>query len=520
MHRIFFVGLFTLITFAGVAQLNPEEYAKIINSTLLEKHLTIVAGKEMEGRETGTEGQRKAANYIAGQFKEIGLLPAPGTNNYQQFFGVGVDSVLSSQFIVNGKFLNYGTDYVNETANNNNGTVKASDLIFVGYGINDPSYNDYAGKKIKGKIVVFVAGEPKRNGNYFINGDNSISSWTFPGGIMQKARMAKQMGAVAAININISMDTITSTYARYASKSSLRLIKNTSNAVNCIVIPKRVARALLGIAFTDALIKKVSANEPLQKVKLTKKLDIQYNYAEQKIGTEASNVVGFIEGSDRKDEFVLLTGHYDHLGMRGNKIFYGADDDGSGTCGVIAMAGAFAKAKAAGNGPRRSIIFMTVSGEEKGLWGSEYYTDSPLFPLEKTSVNLNTDMVGRIDPKRTYGDSMNYVYVVGDDKLSTELKPINEATNNRYTRLELDYKYNTPNDPERIFYRSDHYNFARKGVPIIFFFNGTHKDYHQPSDTVEKINWELYEKRVRLIFYTAWEMANRDSMIKRDILLR
>jgi Peptidase family M28/PA domain len=520
MHRIFFAGLLTIATVAGTAQPNPEEYANNITSAHLKKHLTIIAGKEMEGRETGTEGQRKAAAYIANQFKEMGLLPAPGTSNYQQFFGVGVDSVVTSQFIVNGKFLNYGTDYVNETASNNNGTVKASDLIFVGYGINDPRYNDYAGKKTKGKIVVFVGGEPKKNGNYFISGDNSISSWTFPGGNTQKARMAKQMGAVAAIIINTSMDTISNSYAKYAGKSSLRLIKNTSNAVNCIVISKSLARTLLGFAFTEVIVKKAGANEPLQKEKLTKKIAIQYNYTEQKVSTDASNVVGFVEGGDKKDEFVLLTSHYDHLGMRGTKIFYGADDDGSGTCGVIAMAEAFAKAKAAGNGPRRSIIFMTVSGEEKGLWGSEYYSDSPLFALEKTSVNLNTDMVGRIDPKRTYGDSMNYVYVIGDDKLSTELKPINEAANNRYTHLELDYKHNAPNDPERVFYRSDHYNFARKGVPIIFFFNGTHKDYHQPTDTIDKINWDLYEKRVRLIFYTAWEIANRDAMVKRDILLR
>ncbi|HEY8897293.1 MAG TPA: M28 family peptidase, partial [Niastella sp.] len=170
-------------------------------------------------------------------------------------------------------------------------------------------------------------------------------------------------------------------------------------------------------------------------------------------------------------------------------------------------------------GPRRSIVFMTVSGEEKGLWGSEYYSDHPVYPLEKTTVDLNIDMIGRTDPKRTKGDSSNYVYVVGDDKLSSDLRPISEAMNKKYTKLELDYKYNAPKDPERIYYRSDHYNFARKGVPIIFYFNGTHKDYHQPSDTPDKIDYAQMAKRAQLVFYTAWEMANRNEMLKRDIPL-
>jgi Zn-dependent M28 family amino/carboxypeptidase len=181
------------------------------------------------------------------------------------------------------------------------------------------------------------------------------------------------------------------------------------------------------------------------------------------------------------------------------------------------MAEAFSKAKAEGHAPRRTIVFMTVSGEEKGLWGSEYYADHPIFPLEKTTVDLNTDMVGRIDPKRKSGDSLNYVYIIGDNKLSSELKPISESINRKYSNLELDYKYNDPKDPERIYYRSDHYNFAKKGVPIIFYFNGTHADYHRPTDTVDKINFDLMEKRVRFIFYTAWEMANRDEMLKRDL---
>jgi Zn-dependent M28 family amino/carboxypeptidase len=210
----------------------------------------------------------------------------------------------------------------------------------------------------------------------------------------------------------------------------------------------------------------------------------------------------------------------DHLGKRDTVIYYGADDDGSGSTAVMEIAEAFAEAKKKGKGPRRTMVFMTVSGEEKGLWGSAYYTNNPVFPLEKTTVDLNIDMIGRIDATRKQGDSTNYVYVVGDDKVSSDLKVISEAANNANTKLELDYKFNDPKDPNRIYFRSDHYNFAQKGVPIIFYYDGMlGADYHKPTDTPDKINYELYAKRAKLVFFTAWEMANRDEMLKRDIKL-
>jgi Zn-dependent M28 family amino/carboxypeptidase len=187
---------------------------------------------------------------------------------------------------------------------------------------------------------------------------------------------------------------------------------------------------------------------------------------------------------------------------------------------IIELAEAFARAKAAGKGPRRSIIFMTVSGEEKGLWGSDFFSEHPTVSMEKVTANLNIDMIGRIDTERKKPDTNNYVYVVGDDKLSSELKPLSEAVNKKYTKLVLDYKFNDPNDTERIYFRSDHYNFAKKGVPIIFYYDGMLKaDYHQPTDTPDKINYPLLARRAQLVFYTAWEMANRENMMKRDIPL-
>lgn len=251
------------------------------------------------------------------------------------------------------------------------------------------------------------------------------------------------------------------------------------------------------------------------------KANIDLSFQKKNVTTHVSNVMGLIEGTDKKDEYVIITAHYDHVGKRNDTtIFYGADDDGSGTVSVLELAEAFAKAKAAGKGPRRSILFMTVSGEEHGLWGSAYYSNHPVYPLEKTTVNLNIDMIGRIgNDYMKDKDSANYVYVIGDNKLSSDLTPITENVNSTYTKLKLDRKYNDPNDPNRFYYRSDHYNFAQKGVPIIFYFNGVHPDYHRPTDTPDKIKYELMEKRAKLVFYTALEMANREEMLKRDVPL-
>jgi Zn-dependent M28 family amino/carboxypeptidase len=521
MQKQFLALLLSAATATALAQPNPEKYAGTITKEGLQKQLTVIAGPEMEGRETGTEGQRKAAAYIAGQFKAFGLTPAPGTDNYQQYYAIGYDSLLNSELMVDGKTLVQGKDYADETSLNNNGTAKAKEIVFVGYGIGDAKYDDYTGKDVKGKIVVFFTSEPKLpDGKYLISGDKNYSTWTYPGGLPQKAALAKQKGAAAAIVININMDTISANYARGSRKSNTRVIKTGGETVNCITIGTTGAKELLGDAFFGTVIAKAKNKEPLNAEAFSKKIKIEYSFKEQQVTFNASNVAGYIEGTDKKDEYVILTGHYDHLGMRNGKIYFGADDDGSGTCSVIEMAEAFAKAKADGNGPRRTILFMTVSGEEKGLWGSEYYSDHPLFPLDKTSVDLNTDMVGRIDTERKAGDTLNYVYVIGHDKLSSELVTINEGINTKYTGLTLDYKYDDPNDQNRIYYRSDHYNFARKGIPILFFYDGMLKaDYHQPTDTIDKIYWDLYEKRVRMIFYTAWEMANRDAMLKRDIPL-
>ena len=223
------------------------------------------------------------------------------------------------------------------------------------------------------------------------------------------------------------------------------------------------------------------------------------------------NVLGYIEGTDLKDELIIISAHYDHLGKHDSLIFNGADDDASGVAGAMEIAEAFMIAKKEGYGPRRSILIMPVSGEEKGLLGSEYYTDNPIYPLENTIANLNIDMIGRLDD---WHDNGNYVYLIGSDRLSLELHNLNEEINAKYIGLDLDYRFNDEEDPNRYYYRSDHYNFAKNNIPVIFYFNGIHEDYHRPSDTIEKLDFNKIETITKLIFLTAWELANRDERIK------
>jgi len=474
---------------------NPAAFAKIITAADLKKHLYVVAGKEMEGRETATPGQKKAAAYIEDQFKALGL--SPGNNgNYQLPYSVYQDSLLSTSISVNGKTFDLDKDFSVSVAQCNNSTYRFGEVVFVGNGISDSTRDDYKGIDVRGKAVLLLAGQQQQGRAGFA---------------AQFARVdaAQKNGAVAVLVVGTNFPRLVKTSA----KGNMYL-----NAFQRVVRPNQfqvsenIAREIMGDDYAKAKMGEMQAKAYATNVTLS--------LSKSTSTLESSDVLGVLEGTDLKDEYVFITAHYDHLGKRDTVIYYGADDDGSGTVSVLELAQAFTKAKAAGQGPRRTIVFMTVSGEEKGLWGSEYYTDHPVFPLDKSTVDLNIDMIGRIDATRKQGDSANYVYVVGDDKISTDLKKISEAVNNKYTKLELDYKFNDPKDPNRIYFRSDHFNFARKGVPIIFYYDGMlGADYHRPTDTPDKIYYDLLAKRAQLVFFTAWEMANRSEMLKRDIPL-
>ncbi|WP_413997855.1 M28 family metallopeptidase [Flavobacterium sp. W1B] len=224
---------------------------------------------------------------------------------------------------------------------------------------------------------------------------------------------------------------------------------------------------------------------------------------------DSENIWAFIEGSEKPNEIVVVSAHYDHVGVNNGEIFNGADDDGSGTVALLEIAEAFEIAKKEGHGPKRSILFLHVTGEEHGLHGSRYYSENPLFPLANTITDINIDMIGRRDEANA--NSNNYVYVIGADRLSSDLDNICTEVNKKYTNLKLDYKYNDPKDPNRFYERSDHYNFAKHGIPSVFLFNGVHADYHKESDTPDKIEYDALTKRTQFAFVTAWELANREN---------
>ena len=224
---------------------------------------------------------------------------------------------------------------------------------------------------------------------------------------------------------------------------------------------------------------------------------------------DSENIWAYIEGSEKPNEVLVISAHYDHVGMKNGNIYNGADDDGSGTVALLEIAQAFQKAKKAGHGPKRSILFLHVTGEEHGLHGSRYYSENPLFPLANTIANINIDMIGRRDV--AHADSNNYVYVIGADRLSSDLDKICAEANAKYTKINLDYKFNDPKDPNHFYERSDHYNFAKHGIPSVFFFNGVHEDYHGKDDNPEKIEYDALTKRTRLAFVVAWDLANREN---------
>ena len=501
----FFIFFAPLFSAAQKKDKNAGKAASSITATDMKKHLYIIASKEMEGRDTPSPGLEKAATYIEEHFKSLGLLPG-NKDSYRQYYPLYRDSMLSTSVSINGVELELNKDFQPQT-NNYTATMRFSELVFAGYGIVDgDKRNDYKDLNVAGKLVLIVDGIPA---DY----KPTTTGFASPSSTFGKMSAAMNRGAVAILVV----------YSNYPRKTL-----NTTGNWN--MNGYRATQTPLSFSISPDVAAKIMG-EPgknlAEKMKAgtyqagTYKADIDLEYSKIAKQTNVSNVLGLLEGSDKKDEFVVITAHYDHVGKRNDTtIYYGADDDGSGTTGVLELAEAFVKAKAEGHGPRRSILFMTVSGEEKGLWGSAYYANHPVYPLEKTTVDLNIDMIGRIG--REYlkdKDSTNYVYVIGDDKLSTDLASITDQVNNTYMKMKLDRKYNDPNDPNRFYYRSDHYNFAEKGIPIIFYFNGVHDDYHRPTDTPDKINYPMMAKRAQLVFYTAWEMANREEMLKRDIKL-
>ncbi len=503
MKRFFVSLTFCFIFFNAKSQHQEstvDKYASTITQEDLKDYLTILASDALEGRETGTRGQKMAAAFIESHFAEIGL--QPGINDqhgsdYCQQVPLEISKPGETYMILQDQRKENFQDIVYFGVSNMKEEAEI-DVIFGGDG--QDAFIESLDLKDKGLIVFSKAG------------------FQAYGGMRKKVQ---EMGAKALFIVNTdslgAFTKLAQQFKSYIGSGSLQLPskKPKTENIGLFFIPPELAAEMVGSSvrrLNAAMEAQEKGND--KAIKKIKTGTVKYKVTQDVKIVKSENVLGYMEGTENKDELIVITAHYDHIGRMGGQINNGADDDGSGTTAVMEIAQAFAKAKQDGHGPKRSLLFMTVTGEEKGLLGSQYYVENPAFGLEKTMVNLNIDMIGRIDPK--HEENPDYVYLVGSDKLSSELHEISEAMNEKYTQLELDYTYNDENHPDRIYYRSDHWNFAKNNIPVIFYFNGTHEDYHRPTDTVDKIAFETLQKRAQLVFYTAWELANRQDKISLD----
>ncbi|MCZ8216549.1 MAG: M28 family peptidase [Cyclobacteriaceae bacterium] len=492
MKRTYMLGL-GLILSLGLHAQDPvaQKYGALITTTDLKENLSILASDAMEGRETGKRGQKMAAAFISAHFEELGLF-APVNGAYLQpveLYTTGAPKIMVKS---QGGELKEFEEFTYYGSGESKGT-ETLELVFAGKG----SEEDLKGLDIKGKAVAILL-----DANASLRSNTAVTS-------------LREKGATLIVAFSDKQDEFNQLSGMLKRFSSGRVsVSNKASANMGMFIASPTVSEKLFKTSADKL-KKAVADKKVAKVKPS---SITFSIAQTFTPLKTSNVLGYLEGTDKKEELVVITSHYDHIGMLpsgdGDRVNNGADDDGSGTVAVMQLAKAFSQAKKDGKGPRRSILFMTVTGEEKGLLGSDYYTQHPVYPLANTVVNLNIDMIGRSDPQ--HKDSAPYVYVIGSDRLSSELHNLSESTNNTYSKLAFDYTYNAESHPDRIYYRSDHWNFAKNNIPIIFYFDGIHEDYHKPSDEVDKIEFDLLRKRAEVVFYTAWEIANRDNRLTVD----
>lgn len=488
-------------------KIDPSIYASTITSVELKTMLYKYASDEFEGRDTGEKGQKMAVEYLKQKYIDMAIPTPLGGDDYFQEVPLEKRKVAEAKLTVNGKTFKSFEDHIVLTLTNST-KITLDHIVYVGYGIDDDHYSDYKNIDVKGKFVLVKSGEPKdAEGNYITSGTTDATKWTNGRqSIFSKREAAIANGAKGIILMDTNLFSRYSSFYQRQAESGIagRLaLKTNEPGIVMLMVNETLGKALNSTISEDATPKVIETNITL---------DVE-NKSES---ITSENVVAYIKGSEKPEEIVVISAHLDHEGIKNGEIYNGADDDGSGTVAILEIAQAFKMAEKAGHGPKRSILFLHVTGEEKGLLGSKHYTDNdPIFPLENTVADLNIDMIGRVDPSHE-DDTRNYIYLIGSDKLSTDLHTLSEEMNKKYVNMELDYKYNDDNDPNRFYYRSDHYNFAKNNIPVIFYFNGTHADYHKPSDTPDKIEYDLLETRTKLVFYTAWEVANRDKRLVVD----
>jgi len=490
--------LFCTQTFSQI-----ENIGEKITIKKLKEHITVLASDSLEGREVGQPGELMAADYMSNYFKSIGIPPYKDSTYYQ--------TIPLEKRVIENANIKIGLDEYSfkkdfyTYPNFSQTKIESQEIVFLGYGIDTENYSDY-NTNVEGRVIVIFENEPKdKQGNYLVSGGKEKcpdSSWRF------KLNKAKEKGVKAVLFIT---ENYVSNYQKVEHKiehPGVTLVKK-EEPIPFFYISKEMTKNILGKNNIERFKKKIKSKK--QSFNKTIKKSIVLVTKNKDTPLSGKNVLGFIEGSDPelKHEIIVITAHYDHIGIIDGLIHNGADDNATGTAAVLEVAAAFQLAKKSGHNFKRSILCFPNSAEEKGLLGSYYYVENPEFPLANTITCLNVDMIGRMD--EFHPNDSNYVYLIGSDKLSTDLHNISEKSNNKYVNMDLDYTFNDPNDPNRFYYRSDHYNFAKKGIPSIFYFSGVHEDYHKHTDTMEKLVYEKVEKTARLIFYTAWELSNTEK---------
>lgn len=488
-----------------------HDFDKTITVDGLKSDLTIIASDEFEGRETGEEGIKKATNYITERYKEMGLTPVGDNGTFEQNYDLSAPVIDSYNYTVTD---NEGS-LISETAVTKEATGDfvtifggsddvSGEIIFAGFGISNEATNQLPEVVADKWVMVFFDRQlTNQRALQSLSGKGAagvimIMDQNNPEGFMQNAEQAQsRIGSAGRLSLAYLQNNSSSRSAAW-------------NRVN-----PELAAKMLGKANVSELVdmsEEIKANaSDFKPMELEYTLSHDVSISENTV--VASNIAAFLEGSDPllKDEVVVLSAHHDHVGIgrpdsTGDTIYNGADDDGSGTVGLLSTAQAMVAAKKAGAGPKRSVLFLHVSGEEKGLLGSRYYSDHPIYPIENTVANINVDMIGRVD--KEHEENKDYIYVIGGEIISSGLDSLLRSANEATVNLDLSNRYNDLEDPNQFYRRSDHWNFGRLGIPFIFFFNGVHADYHRPSDSIEKIEWEALTKRTQLIYTTTAMIAN------------
>ncbi|MCA1557201.1 MAG: M20/M25/M40 family metallo-hydrolase [Acidobacteria bacterium] len=509
--------------------------AESITAAQLKDYLSFVASDEMEGRDTPSRGLDTTAKFIALNLSRWGFKPGGDDGTFFQKIAMRRFKInpAGTRAEMSGQSFSYGSDFLASTSAgvaSPGGGSASGQLVYVGNGwvIKAKNIDAYKGVDVKDKIMI-VSGGTLPKGVTFSDlrdlkqGVDYDSPLTY-------AQSHGARGLIYIPNANALINWERSGQ-QAVTRGSQPVVERFQQSTSAPALP--IITASLGMLDTIFRGEQVNGAEMFRRriveepgaafaLAPTKVMSFTVTAIRESVGTQ--NVVGIWEGSDPvlKNEYVAIGAHYDHVGVSmtitGDAIFNGADDDGSGTVAVLAMAEAFAQSPR----PKRSIILIWHCGEEKGLWGSRYFTENPTVPLNQIVTQLNIDMIGRSkregDTNRRNAElsGPNEIYVIGSKMMSTELGALSDRVNQSYLNITFNFKYDDPNDPNRFFFRSDHFNYARRGVPIIFYFDGEHEDYHRPGDEVAKIDFQKMEKVSRTIFLTGWEIANLPARPKID----